>query len=70
MATTTKKITQLLPANVLAVLNKQDIPIYAINTASEEIIKVSDTVSARELVRMTKDTKYLFFYYTVTTTND
>ena len=70
MATTTKKITQLLPANVLAVLNKQDIPIYAINTESEEIIKVSDTVSARELVRMTKDTKYLFFYYTVTTTND
>jgi len=70
MATTTKKITQLVPKNVLPVLNTQDIPIWAIDTDTEEVIKVSDTTPARELASMTKNARYLFFYVFNQVTDD
>lgn len=66
MATTTK-IVQLKPANVLSTIANTVSSVWAIDTETDEIQKVSDDVPTRTLVSMTQNTKYLFFYVSVQT---
>lgn len=66
MATTTK-IVQLKPVNVLSTIANTSSSVWAIDTESDEIQKVSDDVPTRTLVSMTQNTKYLFFYVSVQT---
>lgn len=66
MATTTK-IVQLKPANVLSTIANTSSSVWAIDTETDEIQKVSDDVPTRTLVSMTQNTKYLFFFVSVQT---
>lgn len=66
MATTTK-IVQLKPVNVLSTIANTVSSVWAIDTETDEIQKVSDDVPTRTLVSMTQNTKYLFFYVSVQT---
>lgn len=66
MATTTK-IVQLKPVNVLPTIANTVSSVWAIDTETDEIQKVSDDVPTRTLVSMTQNTKYLFFYVSVQT---
>lgn len=66
MATTTK-IVQLKPANVLSTIANTASSVWALDTESDEIQKVSDDVPTRTLISMTQNTKYLFFFVSVQT---